>query len=57
MNHDAITDEMAEAMRLLWFFLPEHEPANPHSNKAIDKEKNKRWHAACELYHKYAGQL
>lgn len=50
------TDELKDALRLMWFFLPENEPA-PHSRKAADKERNKRWHSACELYHKYAGQL
>lgn len=46
-----------EILRLLWFFLPEHEPRNPHSKKATDIEHNKRWHKACELYQKYAGQI
>lgn len=50
------SDDFNEALRLLWFFLPDKEP-DPHSNKATDKERNKRWHKACEIYHKYAGQL
>ena len=46
-----------EALRLLWWFLPENEPCNPHSKKAIDIERNKRWHRACEIYQKYAGRI
>lgn len=56
IDYDEISD-LQEALRLLWFFLPEHEPCNPHSNKSADKERNKRWHSACSLYQKYAGQL
>ena len=54
---EKLDEDFAEALRLLWFFLPQHEPANPHSNRAVDEEKNKRWYAACDLYQKYAGQL
>jgi hypothetical protein len=46
-----------EVLRLLWFFLPEHEPCNPHSKKATDIERNKRWSRACEIYQKYAGRI
>ena len=52
-----LEDDLAKCLKLLWFFLPDEEPCNPHSNKASDKERNKRWHEACNLYHKYAGQL
>jgi hypothetical protein len=46
--------DLHKALKLMWFFLPEHEPCNPHSNKATDKERNKRWHSACDLYQKHA---
>ncbi len=50
-------DDAVEALKLLWFFLPDAEPYNPHTTKANEKEKNKRWHEACELYQKYVGAI
>lgn len=50
-------EDFREALRLMWFFLPEHEPCDPHSTKAKDIKRNKEWHKACELYHKYISEM
>jgi len=52
-----LKEERATCLELLWFFLPAEEPCNPHTTKANEKEKNKRWHEACGLYQKHAGSL
>ena len=49
--------DLVTALKLLWFFLPNEEPFDPHTKKADEKEKNKRWFEACELYQKYVGRL
>ncbi len=49
--------DLVTALKLLWFFLPNEEPCDPHTKKANEKEKNKRWFEACELYQKYVGRI
>lgn len=49
--------DLVAALKLLWFFLPNEEPYDPHTKKAAEKEKNKRWFEACNLYQKYVGRM
>ena len=51
------SEDLAKALKLLWFFLPDEEPFDPHTRNAKQKEINSRWHSACELYQKYVGGL
>ena len=46
---DKLQKDFNEALRLLWFWLPEHEP-DPHSKNKAVIERNKRWRMACKLY-------
>lgn len=41
--------KVREVLELLWFFLPIDEPS-PHAKDAKTKERNRRWHKACEMY-------
>lgn len=52
-----IDSDFRDALNLLWFFLPNEEPYNPHTKKSDEKEKNRRWSDGCKLYQKYVGKL
>ena len=54
---DLSNPELMQALKLMWFFLPNEEPHDPHTRNAKEREVNKRWNEACELYHKYVGGM